>query len=104
MPTHDVTPVDAETERMALGLYQEAFGARFHTWTHVRNSWSPLLADSTDGSEVKLTAAHLQDVNWQGSPLVTPVSADHVLVVMPMDPYLWQRAAVGVLNTSDLRL
>jgi HD-GYP domain-containing protein (c-di-GMP phosphodiesterase class II) len=104
MPTHDVTPADAETERMALGLYQEAFGTRFHTWTHLRGTWSPLLADSTDSSEVKLTAAHLQDVDWQGTPLVAPVSADHVLIVMPMDPYLWQRAAVGVLNTSDLRL
>ena len=104
MPTHDVTPADAETERMAPGPVP---GSVWDTISHVdapADSWSPLLADSTDGSDVKLTAAHLQDVDWQGTPLVTSVSADHVLVVMPMDPYLWQRAAIGVLYTSDLRL
>jgi HD-GYP domain-containing protein (c-di-GMP phosphodiesterase class II) len=104
MRTHDVTPADAETERMALGLYQEAFGTRFHTWTHVRDSWSPLLADSTGDSEIQLTAARLQDVDWQGTPLVAPVAADQVLVVLPMDPYFWQRAAVGVLSTRDAKL
>jgi HD-GYP domain-containing protein (c-di-GMP phosphodiesterase class II) len=104
MPTHDVTPADAETERLALGLYQEAFGTRFHTWTCVRGVWNPLMADSAIDLEHELSAECLQEVVWQGTPHVAPVAAGHVLIVLPMDPSLWQRAAVGVLNTSDLRL
>jgi HD-GYP domain-containing protein (c-di-GMP phosphodiesterase class II) len=104
MPTHDVTPADAETERLALGLYQETFGTRFTTWTCVRHSWSPLLADAVGGREQDLTAARLQELNWQGTPLVAPISSDRMLIVLPMDPYHWQRAAVGILNASDHRL
>lgn len=104
MLSHDVTPADAETERLALGLYQETFGVQFATWTCIRNQWSPLLADLHKGREQEATAARLGDLNWEGTPLVAPIAANRILVVLPMDPYLWQRAAVGVLDAADLPL
>ena len=106
MSSHDVTPIDAgaETERIALALFQETFGTTFSTWTHTNRSWQPLLADGRRCEEREVTARRLADVEWRGTPLVAPMSPGKALVVLPMDPYHWQRAAVGVLPADDLHL
>jgi HD-GYP domain-containing protein (c-di-GMP phosphodiesterase class II) len=106
MSSHDVTPIDAgaETERIALALFQETFGTAFSTWTHTNRSWQPLLADGRRCEEREAISRRLADVEWRGTPLVAPVSPGKALVVLPMDPYHWQRAAVGLLPADDLRL
>lgn len=106
MQSHDVTPAgaDAETERIALSLFEETLGTTFTTWTHGRDEWRPLLADTRRGNDQQSTAQHLEGIRWQGTPLVAPVAEGQVLVVLPMDPYHWQRAAVGQMSASDLGL
>lgn len=96
-------PCDLDVESVALSLYRETFGARFDTWEHDDQGWRPLAA-AAGLVDLNADPNQLPGLRWNGTPLVAPLSPRKALVILPIDPYLWQRAAVGLIVTDDLPL